>query len=84
MASIETQRNLTAPLQRSVDRSTGIFTIRSLINTIFTSRVDIQPPAQFGGSFRIIPALNDNEASVVSILIWMLAGLLLVMRGFVV
>ena len=68
MALIETLYTFTAPLERSVDRSTGIFAIsinpNTSIDKIFTSRVDIQPTAHFGGSIRIIPALNNNEASI--------------------
>ena len=68
MALIETQCTFTAPLQRSVDRSTGILTIsispNTLIHHMFSNRVDIQPPAQLGGCIRIIPALNSNGASI--------------------
>ena len=68
MALIETLYTFTAPLERSVDRSSGIFAIsinpNTSIDKIFTSRVDIQPTAHFGSSIRIIPALNNNEASI--------------------
>ena len=68
MAWLDTHYTFTAPLQGSVDRATGIFTIRinpnTFIHHIFTSWVDIQPPAHFGGSIRSIPALDNNEASI--------------------
>ena len=64
----ETQYTFAAPLQRTVDTTTGIFTItihsNTPINNAFTESIDIQPPAQVGGSIRIIPALNKNEASI--------------------
>ena len=59
---------MAAPLQRTVDATTVIFTVSINSNTpmhnTFTERIDIQPPARFGGSIRIIPALNKTYPSV--------------------
>ena len=67
-ALIETQYTFDAPLTRTVDRATGICTLGLSSNTpitnTFTTRIDIQPPSQYGGSIRIIPALNTVEASI--------------------
>ena len=62
------QYTFAAHLQRSVNTTTGIVTISinqdTLINNSFTEIVNIRTPAQFGGSIRIIPAPDNNEASV--------------------
>ena len=67
-AFIETQYTFAAPFTRTVDVTTGIFTLGGNSNThishTFTDSIDIQPPSQYGGSIRIIPALNKNEASI--------------------
>ena len=34
------------------------------INNTFTARIDILPPSQYGGSIRIIPALDTGDASI--------------------
>ena len=67
-AFIETQYTFTLPFTRTVDVTTEIFTIginsNTPINNTFTERIDIQPPSQYGGSIRIIPALDNNGASI--------------------
>ena len=67
-AFIETQYTVAAPFTMTVDVTTGIFTTginsNTPINHTCTERIDIQPPSQYGGSIRIIPALGTNDASI--------------------
>ena len=53
---------------KTVNTTTGIFTIcidsNASINNTFNNIVNIRTPSQFGGSIRIIPALDNNEASI--------------------
>ena len=53
---------------KSLNITIGIFTIginsNASINNSFTEIINIRTPAQFGGSIRIIPALDNNEASI--------------------
>ena len=66
--TFETQYTFNGSLTKIVDPATGKFRI-SLnpnipIRSSFTTRIDIQTPSQYGGSIRIIPALNNGGASV--------------------
>ena len=67
-AYIETQYTFTAPCTRTVDVTTGIFTIgihsTTHITYTFTEIIDIPPPSRYGGSIRIIPALDNDDASI--------------------
>ena len=65
---IETQYTFNGSFIKIVDPANGKLRI-SLnpnipISSSFTTRIDIQTPSQYGGSIRIIPALNNGGASV--------------------
>ena len=68
-AFIETQYTFTAPLIKTVNTTTGIFTIvfdsTTSSNNTFTNVVNLRTPATSGGNIRIIPARNGNESSIV-------------------
>ena len=68
MTLIETQYTFNGSFINIVDPATGKFRI-SLnpnlpINSTFTTRIDVQPALQYGGSRRVIPAANSGDASI--------------------
>ena len=67
-AFMETQYSTTAPLVKSVNTTTGIFTIgidsNASLNNTFTDVVKIRTPAILGGNIRIIPASDGYESSI--------------------
>ena len=68
ISCIETPYTFNGYVLKIVDPVTGTFR-NSLnsnvpINSIVTTRIDIQPSSQVGGSIRIIPALDTGDASI--------------------
>ena len=65
---IEPQYSFNGSFVKIVDPTTGKFRISLNSNIPITSscttRIDIHAPSQYGGSIRIIPALNNGNASI--------------------